>query len=398
MKKNSKLYYFNISFDLSIGGYDLKPYQKILDEMSLLALTLGTSHDSIICAVEPSQDYLDYLKELGLETCLVSNDKLKNINNYEPIVWGWDKSVSELFKENTCKFNVPHNDSVKKVNSKVFSNQLAEKLGLPHGGICYTKTEIYSAVSAVQKLPLVIKPAYGSAGVGFIKKRENELAKQEILKIEKYFSETGNALIVEEWRSREKDYSLSFNILAEGKLSDYTINLQTINTRGIFQAVTLDYSDTLLEKNRALIQKIYHESGAALYKAGYFGPVGIDMYSYYDEHNCLKLNPLCEINARRTMAYIPRQLKSKYPKIKKCMLVSLAKKELGKLRNYAEVSERLRNLHFDKKTGRGLILLLPLYYLQNKSLAKNSRNFLFIAADSNEELDLYYNKFKEAII
>jgi hypothetical protein len=43
--------------------------------------------------------------------------------------------------------------------------------------------------------------------------------------------------------------------------------------------------------------------GRALHEAGYFGPFGIDAYTYRDELGDLHLQPLSEINARYSMGF-----------------------------------------------------------------------------------------------
>jgi hypothetical protein len=46
-----------------------------------------------------------------------------------------------------------------------------------------------------------------------------------------------------------------------------------------------------------------HRLAAALHRAGYFGPLGVDAYRYVDAHGLTRWNPCGELNARYTMGY-----------------------------------------------------------------------------------------------
>lgn len=388
-----KVYYFNIGFDLMLSGHTIDSYQKIINELGCTALIVAEPEDSVLINVNPSNDYFEYLDNMEFEY----SDKIlcDNYNEeYTAEVWGWDQHTKQLLSKKNVACDCPDYETIKEVNSKIFSNQLAKENNLPGGQIFENLDMLKKYIQKIKVFPQVIKPVFSSAGSGFIIKEDKVFSKKEEHALEILFEQQKTAVLVEHWKNRINDYSITFDLSKTGQVKNISQNKMIVSSRGTFLAILPDSTDKFFIRNHEKIETIINNVKKKLSVKNYFGPVGIDMYEYIDENGEKKNNYLAEINARKTMTYIAQKIKLKYSSIQKCMLLSLTKNSLC-FDTYKEFLEKFKSIVFNKDTGEGVLFLLPLAYTKNDKSFHSSRNLLFIAGNSSERIDFFYTKYKE---
>jgi hypothetical protein len=116
----------------------------------------------------------------------------------------------------------------------------------------------------------------------------------------------GEGLQIEPWVQRLGDFSLHGYLSETGMLSIGPAREPRCDDHGRFLEVTTEPAH-LTEDELAQLTDELQLTAAALTRAGYFGPFGIDAFRYRGAGGSVAFNPRCEINARFTMAY-PRTL------------------------------------------------------------------------------------------
>ncbi len=381
-----KLLYLNAEFDLRIGGYELGRQKTILDEISVYFQILGNSDDSVIMKSKPIPEYYFYLDSLGIEYAKIAN-KDEVLEKNELFLWAIDNDSVEQINSYGLEFDFPDLDVIKKINSKEYSNEISKQIGLDSGTVCYSENQVYDFLEEKKEFPIVIKSSFGSAGTGFIIKDIPDWKKADVKKLRRIFSVKGAAVIIEKWRDRVSDFSISFNILRDGKIDEILFNRTESCKKGVFRAVYPDYFEKELLKVQDELKKTAITVSKKLFKEGYFGPVGIDSYTYLDNSGKLKLNSLSEINARLTMAIIPRTLRKKYGNPEYVSLLSVPRQKLKEISNYDEYYKIFSKNKFDGKYG--ILLVTPLKFIYNEDRKSPSKYFFYVAAETKKILSEY---------
>ena len=104
------------------------------------------------------------------------------------------------------------------------------------------------------------------------------------------------AVVVEPWRERVLDFAVCGTIDREGRVSAHPPHTLRTDARGQFLAI--DRAVPKVELDHAM-----QDVGAALARAGYAGPFGIDGFVHTEG-----VQPLCEINARYTFGHVAHAL------------------------------------------------------------------------------------------
>jgi len=113
--------------------------------------------------------------------------------------------------------------------------------------------------------------------------------------VERLFERHG-PLLLEPWMDRIADYGVSA-LLAHDELRIVGIHGQRVDRKGQFAGI--DLQPELTEEDRDRLLETVEAVAAALKRAGYVGPFGIDAWSYGNG-----FNPLGEINARMTFGLV----------------------------------------------------------------------------------------------
>lgn len=214
-----------------------------------------------------------------------------------------------LAKKMNLKTPLPSFEAVKKVNSKAYSTLLGHRLGFGfHGEIIYSGEELDTKGRQwLAQGPFLIKDFYGVSGKG------NQLI-NSVRILERVVKHLGAAeakgksshFVIERLLEKDLDFSCGLTIKADGRVEIGSIQ-KILNHQfayGGSETANEEFCNFLRNKHYFdTIAKI----AAALYQDGYFGPVCVDSMLLKTE----EIVPVIEINARKSMGFINRQIDSR---------------------------------------------------------------------------------------
>lgn len=183
---------------------------------------------------------------------------------------------------------------LRQVNHRAFCAALGQTLP----GAAFV-TQRSALVEVMQRQPgrtWLLKRPYGYAGRG---RKRWRLAELELPWVEAGLAEGG--LQVEPLVDRLEDWSMHGRVSATGEVTLGAILHQQVDATGAWRAAApveaLPWEDALIESTTT--------AGRALAAAGYFGPFGVDAYSWRADDGAIHFQPRSEINARYTMGMHP---------------------------------------------------------------------------------------------
>jgi len=100
----------------------------------------------------------------------------------------------------------------------------------------------------------------------------------------------------------EHEYAIHGMLAEDGSFRLGAVVQQRCDARGAWIATEPLSTDAMRDLPNVLGEEATSVA-AALSKAGYFGPFGVDAFTYRDPSGAIKLQPRSEINARYTMGY-----------------------------------------------------------------------------------------------
>ncbi|MDR2727788.1 MAG: hypothetical protein LBB56_01555 [Chitinispirillales bacterium] len=380
-----RVFYFNALFDLLMsGGPERAAVKRTADEMSVLIIPMGSTEDFCIVKSEFPKDYPLFLEDNGLDLPRLVNISERFSGNVTAHPWGWDGDAEKVFKTMGVNTFHPDFDIVKKINSREYCHQLSliENIGVPNSVLLSSASDIYNFFSDNTVFPLVIKPAHGNSGFGFIRVSESpdRTVTDKILQLVK-----NNIVITEPWLNRIMDISSSVDICADGSLSEIRHYRCLVDSRGTFFGVYLADGDSQLNRYTALLDSCVKNCAAYIYKSGYFGPVGFDSFVYLQKDGSEALAPIIEINARHVMSDIARSLKNKLTPDKYVFYRLLSSKRAKLPEKYSQLKSILKKNLFSANTKKGILPVTPLKNTTDVT-RQPYRNAFFISAGSEREL------------
>lgn len=211
-------------------------------------------------------------------------------------------SYDSFCKAYDVKDPIPSINTVKKVNSKVYSHRLVKDLfGYTVGKISNSASEISTIGNMLLKTsPFLIKDPYGVSGIGIVLISSERMLKRIVA----YFSKQEKQgqktqFILEPLLDKYLDFSCQFEINSTGKFS--IISLQQMQNTGF----SFSGAHAIQSKLRQRLESSgYFRSvkliANELYAQGYFGPVCLDSMILRNG----TIVPVVEINARKSMGMI----------------------------------------------------------------------------------------------
>ncbi len=203
--------------------------------------------------------------------------------------WAPSRLIQEYAKKHNLLYSIPPWETIKKIASKEFAHTLSP---LPNSRILHTLEELNEWLKKVPE-PYVFKSFYGFSGTGH-KFRSTNLT---------------FPVLAEPWVTRSFDFSSQWEI-KNGQMNYLGATILRSNERGA-------YKETLAARNEVqLFGSNYHylQEQIAFIKSHthsfspFFGNLGIDAFVYNNT-----LQPICEVNARKTFGYLALHLLTKHP-------------------------------------------------------------------------------------
>jgi hypothetical protein len=382
----SNLYFLNSLFDLSLGNCPVTGLQQSTDEMTVLFIPLAGPSDRVLLDAAVPDDYREYLSSCGLD-CPQTLNQVEFCNDMNGISWGWNtESVKKLERAGAqCKH--PDLAVVKEVNSRKFSYMLNRETdtGVPGAKLVESIKQLHLSLGSWQQFPLVIKPLFGNAGYGFIRKDNTVLTESELKQVEFFIGNDGG-VIIEPWYARLSDISSRCFIDSEGTIIDIRHHRTLSNRAGAFFADWLDPADATIINWYNDLERAVNDCALRLYTSGYWGPVGFDSFIWKDNNGNRKLAAVIEINARHPMSSIAYALYDKLTPGKVSTFRFVSKKRHTLPDNYKSFLATFGKSAFNRKTKEGIILVTPLRLCHDTQWIQPARSAFFIAANTSEEL------------
>ena len=307
--------------------------ENIIKAMDELLFVLCSEGDTLITRYKINQAQKEYLKSIGFSfSCNymeLSEDISKeeqNKNICQILLEKYDNlDVRELIKKNSnmsafavlpesrevstkygLVFDSPEINTIKKVNSKIYSSNINRELNSRYSfKIINSSAELNEVgMKYLSKSPIILKDSFGVSGKGNL-----VISNEGILKrIVKYINSQENAgksveFIIESFLDKEKDFSCQFFIHKSGEME--ILSIQEVRNIGSSYHGSYTPDRKFVEFiNKKGYFLIIEEVAKYLHNDGYYGDVCVDSMILKDGD----IVPIVEINARKSMSLIKHNI------------------------------------------------------------------------------------------
>ena len=282
----SILHFCNVFFEWELAGLCPDTLEKAVEQhlvfrqLQYLPLTYGKAGEGVLASQKP-----DTPTPLPVYTF----EETPPFTHLE--TWGYSRLAKEWAEKKGLSYAMPPWDVVKMVNSKTYS---FSKSPLPGARLIYQGDPIEKGT--------VLKSCYGTAGRGLIlseSKGVQNFCEREWAR--------GLPVISEPFVDRICDFSTQWFISRGGEIAYIGTTICKTTKMGMHKSNIAQKNELpFLQQHREFVTEVLEEMALM----GYFGPVGFDAMIYGDH----KLQPIVEINARKTMGLIALVLqREKYP-------------------------------------------------------------------------------------
>lgn len=235
----------------------------------------------------------------GVELILLGEAKPQPDRIFTP--WGWTPSVVKLAESLQARVPPVSLETIRRVNSKLWSHALEEELGLAMRGACAAGSFAELEEAVERACPRaddkwVIKSPFGFAARERVLGRGAQLAGAQATWARRQFAR-GVTLIFQPWLERVREYGVTLEIKPDGEIN--LIGISDLQTNGAGTGTGYLLGRTLDSQRALELEELAKVIGARLFREGYTGPAGVDAL----EHT-RGLHPLLEINARYTMGFV----------------------------------------------------------------------------------------------
>lgn len=313
-------------------------------QLQYLPLIYAPHDDTVLVTSEPDVAFWEFL-----ETKKIKAPKIHLLSSTSfpkgPIEsWGPSRSIAKWAKLHHLSYAMPPWDVVCEVNSKAFSFIHSPKL--PQAALLHNSIEAQSWIEK-QTAAFVFKTCFGVSGGGHLIADQNTPP----LQIERFLNKEwkeNRPVIAEPWVKRALDFSTQWRITEQGEILYLGATLCKSDDRGRHKGNHAGQVETLFGEHIRFLEE--HKPYALLIlkkmsQMGYFGNVGIDAMVYYAPD--LKLHPIVEINARKTMGYAALEIQRLHFPNHTILLEYITKDERGFLPS--SVKYQGKNYPFSKQ-------------------------------------------------
>lgn len=259
------------------------------------------SHGDALLLEEPLPETLAReAARRGVELMLQGDARPQRDRIFTP--WGWTPSVVRLGESLGARLPPVSLETVRRVNSKLWSHALEQELGVAMRGACVAAdfAELQEAVACACPRAddkWVIKSPFGFAARERVLGRGPCLEGAQATWARRQFAKVVR-LIFQPWLERVREYGVTFVIEANGEIEFKGISDLQTNGAGTGTGYLLGRRIDSPER-AAELERLAQIVGTRLFLEGYTGPAGVDALEHTGG-----LHPLLEINARYTMGFV----------------------------------------------------------------------------------------------
>jgi hypothetical protein len=211
----------------------------------------------------------------------------------------WDAPLRDLL----WQLPTPLPAVVAMVHHRAFCLQIAEEIGcaLPGARMVESLAELDRVLRAAPPAWIVKAPLSASGRSRYIERNGPGLTDPKSRRTVERLFERHGPLLFEPWLDRTEDFGVSA-LLSSDELRIVGTHGQRVDRKGQFAGI--DLHPDLSDQDRSRLLETVEAVAAALRRAGYVGPFGIDAWRYRREDGSIGFNPLGEINARMTFGLV----------------------------------------------------------------------------------------------
>lgn len=265
-------------------------------QLQFLPFLYAPPEDSVLLFHQPVGDYFEHLRQIRPHLPKAVYYDALNLENIHTIEsWGASAAIEKWAQQNQLFYPSPAISIAKKVAAKSFS--FAHTPKLKRGVALHNKNTLLPWLEE-DFWPKVIKTNYETAGRGnLILPCKTALHYEEILKFCQQEWANGLPVIGEPWVKRAIDFSTQWQI--DSSILFMGATIMECNQRGSYRKSIITQKtpfDLATHKQMAmpLLEKIL--------KLGYFGPIGIDGFTFSSGQH------ITEVNPRKTMGWVALKL------------------------------------------------------------------------------------------
>ena len=262
-------------------------------------LLLARAGDALLCEECPTEPLISEAARRGVELLTLSSAKKQPGRIFTP--WGWTPGTIALAGRVGARVPPVSIDTVRRVNSKLWSHALESELGvaMPGARAAASFAELAEAVALACPRAddkWVIKSPFGFAARERVLGRGARLEGAQATWARRQFAK-GETLIFQPWLERVREYGVTMEIASGGEIN--LLGISDLQTNGAGTGTGYLLGRQIDASRRAELEQMALVVGARLFREGYVGPAGVDAL----EHT-RGLHPLLEINARYTMGFV----------------------------------------------------------------------------------------------
>jgi len=314
----SRLWYMNADFETELsapGGAYKRPhfFAALNRRLAPHLLWLTSPGDSILLDDPWPESLTKESEQRGVELILRRGSTNRQTGRiFTP--WGWTPGVIAIGESVGAQIPSVSLETIQRVNSKLWSHALEQKLGLTMKGACVAAgfAELQAALARAcphDKDKWVIKSPFGFAARERVLGRGPRLEGAQATWARRQFAK-GDTLIFQPWLERVREYGVTLEIKFDGEIE--LLGISDLQTNGAGTGTGYLLGRKIDSQRLTKLEEIAQVVGARLFREGYVGPAGIDALEH--THG---LHPLLEINARYTMGFVAlaveRSLKPQTP-------------------------------------------------------------------------------------
>lgn len=315
----SRLWHMNADFEMELAAPSESAYRRPQTFLALnqrLAphlLWIASDGDALLLEEPWPETLAREAGARGVELILRAEAKPQHDRIFTP--WGWTPSVVRLGVSLGARMPPVSLETIRRVNSKLWSHALEQELGVAMRGACVAAdfAELQEAVARACPRAddkWVIKSPFGFAARERVLGRGSRLEDAQATWTRRQFAK-GVRLIFQPWLECLREYGVTFEIKADGEIEFKGISDLQTNGAGTGTGYLLGRRIDSPERATEL-KGLAQVVGTRLFREGYTGPAGVDALEHTGG-----LHPLLEINARYTMGFvalaIERALKPQTP-------------------------------------------------------------------------------------
>jgi len=387
---SAREFLINADFDLSLrpnwrGPGRLALAERIRD-FAHQFLVAGGPEDTLLVQDAVPGEFIDYLAR-------------KQIRHLTPVLWpeinperrlvpfGWNQEAEKI----ACRYRqVPDHpalDIVRKVNSRSFSASLEQELfpGGIAGAQVHSRAELDTFLSR-HKMPeagWLLKANHSNAALGNL--RLGQGYSPRLLGKAVSLVEANGSVLIEPWLHRRVDLSVTFDLHPQGGMSKPIVH-EVVNTAGgAFKGRLLGKSTVAATRWYQALHDTAVEVAGCLERAGYFGPVCFDAFSY-EENGRELLRSLVEINARLWASFPGQAMQQELGTEGVFYMRAFATDRFDFAGSVKRLEAALGSNGYDPSTRRGVLLTSSLSLGTGES-ARNARQMgILFAGNSQQEV------------